>query len=113
MSFRQSIRPIPSSGAFSTTSTTLATLTIPALTGRRIYITGFSIVYATAPGTATAPTISNSDGVVYQIGTAILTNTAAVFPFPIMTDVNKAAKLSATLTAAGVINLSLLYFYDQ
>lgn len=110
--YRTDIRPPAATAAFSTTSTTLATLTIPAVANRRINVVGYSIAYAAAPGTATAPTISTSAGILYVIGTAVTANQASIFPFPVVAQTNMAVKLQATLTAAGVINLSLLYFYD-
>lgn len=110
--YRVDVRPPAATAIFSTTTTTLATLTIPAVEGSRINIVGFSIVYGVAPGTATSPTISTSAGVLYTIGTAVTTNTAAVLPFPIAAQANMAVKLQVTITAAQVLNLSLLYFYD-
>lgn len=99
--------------AFSGTTTTLATLTVPGVAGRRIHVTGYSIAYVAAPGTATAPTISTSAGTLYVIGTAITANTASTFVLPIVAQTGMDVKLSATVTAATAISLSLLYYYDR
>lgn len=95
------------------TSTTIATLTIPGVPGKRIGVTGYSIQYATAPDSFTTPTISTSGGTIYTISRTVNANTFAVFPYTVMAQYGLSVQLSATLTAAGVITLTLLYYIDS
>lgn len=110
--YRVDVRPPAAICAFSSTTTTLATLTAPAVANRRINIVGYSIVYGTLPNTAVTPALSTSAGQLYIISTSNLSNTADTFFYPIAAQSNMAVKLQVTITAAALLSLSLLYFYD-
>lgn len=105
------IRPPVSRAAFSTTTTTIATLTIPAKAGTCICVTGYSIVYGTAPNTAVTPLLTF--GTAATVLGNVTGNTASQFPFPLRGPSGKACALSASVTAAAAISLSLLYYRDK
>lgn len=111
MSYRTNIRVPAATAVFSTTSTTLATLTIPASGKKRVCVTGVDVSYGTAFTTAVTPTILDGSTVVMQIGN-VLTATSVQFFFPICGSPGNAVSFRTTVSTVSVVNLGVRYFYD-
>lgn len=111
MTFRTNIRVPAATALFSTTSTTLATLTVPAVDGKRVCVTGVDVSYGTAFTTAVTPSILDGSTVIMQIGN-VLTATSVQFFFPICGSTGNAVSFRTTVSTASVANLGIRYFYD-
>lgn len=111
MGFRTDTRVHSSRAVVSTTSTTLATLTIPASSGRKICVTGYSVWYATAFTTAVQPHLLDGAAALVTLANT-LTTAAGTFPNPICGSLGNSVTLRTTVSTVSVVNMSLLYYYD-
>lgn len=111
MGFRLDARIQPSQVAFSTTSTTLATLTIPAVSGQRVCVTGYSVWYGTAFTTAVQPHLLDGASQLVVLANT-LTTAAGTFPNAICGSLGNSVTLRTTVSTVSVVNMSLLYYYD-
>ncbi len=112
MGFRIDTRLPASTAEFSTTSTTLATLTVEAVAGKRICITGYSVMYATPFTTAVQPHLLTG-GVALVTLANTLTTASGTFASPVCGAVGANVILRTTVSSVSVVNMSLAYYYDD
>lgn len=113
MGFKTDIRFPVATGAFSTTATNLATLTIPAVTGGRVCVTGVGITWETAFTTPVSPKLVTGGRTLLQF-VPTTTNLQQFFTFAVAGDYSANLVLTTTLTnAAHTIDLTLLYYIDS
>lgn len=111
--FRQRVQLPTASTAFSTTNTTVMTLTIPANDRKRINITGFAMRYATTPSTG-QPYFNLGGGRTFPlIPAGVTANVYNQFHTPISGSFGDPVSLLATSTAGGVMSMYVQYFYSS
>jgi len=99
------------SSAFSTTTTTLATLTIPAIAGSRICVTGVGFSYDVLSAATLQPALLDGANVMAQVQSGI-SATFVYYTYPICGTVGNTVSARSSNSGVHTINISLQYFYD-
>lgn len=119
MGFRTDFRLPSSKATISSTTTVLGSVRVTPVSGAKICVTGWSVVYGTAqtgPFSATLiETTSAGTAVTLGVLANLLSSSANTLFYPVVTtQKGSSVTLQATCSAgAQTIDVSLLYYYDD